>query len=84
PLLHAMRHGTPQQQQLIRHAIEHGGLEDLEHVLQAVRETGALDHVRRLAQIEAETACAAIAHLPASIYREALIELSTFAVHRNF
>jgi octaprenyl-diphosphate synthase len=84
PLLHAMRHGTSQQQLLIRHAIEHGGLEDLEHVLQAVRETGALDHVRRLAQIEAETACAAIAHLPASIYREALIELSTFAVHRNF
>jgi len=84
PLLHAMRHGTPIQQQRIRHAIEQGGLEDMEHVLQAVRDTGALDHVRRMAQSEAELACTAIAHLPASIYREALIELSTFAVNRSF
>lgn len=84
PLLHALRRGTPQQQQLIRHAIEHGGLEDLAQVLQAVRETGALDHVRALAQSEAEAACAAIAHLPASIYRQALIELSSFAVNRSF
>ena len=84
PLLHALRHGTAQQQQLIRHAIEHGGLEDLDAVLQAVRETGALDHVRRIAQTEAENACAAIAHLPNSIYRDALIELAGFAVNRSF
>lgn len=84
PLLHALRHGTPQQHQLIRHAIEHGGLDDLAQVLQAVRETGALDHVRALARSEADAACAAIAHLPASNYREALIELSSFAVNRSF
>jgi octaprenyl-diphosphate synthase len=84
PLLHALRHGTPQQAQLLRHAIEHGGLEDLEQVLQAVRDTGALDHVRRLAQAEADSACAAIAHLPATIYRDALIDLASFAVNRSF
>lgn len=84
PLLYAMRKGTPQQQKTIRHAIENGGLEEMSQVLQAVNETGALDHVRHLARKEADTACAAIAHLPASNYRQALIELSSFAVNRSF
>jgi octaprenyl-diphosphate synthase len=84
PLLYAMRHGNAQQKQVIRHAIENGGLDELPLVLQAVRETGALDYVRSLAKIEADSACAAISKLPASIYQEALIELSAFAVSRTY
>jgi octaprenyl-diphosphate synthase len=84
PLLHAMRHGSPTQNKLIRDGIEQGGLENLTQVVEAVRETGALDHVRRLARLEADAACAAISHFPASLYREALLELSSFAVDRNF
>ena len=84
PLLYAMRHGNAQQKQVIRHAIENGGLDELPLVLQAVRETGALDYVRKLAKIEADSACAAISKLPASIYQEALIELSAFAVSRTY
>lgn len=84
PLLHAMRHGSPAQSRLIRDAIEQGGLENLTQVVDAVRETGALKHVRRLARLEADAACAAISHFPASLYQEALLELSSFAVDRNF
>ena len=84
PLLYAMRHGTPEQAKVIRHAIEHGGLDELPLVMSAVIETGALDYVRALAKQEAETGCRAISHLPGSNYRDALVELSTFAVDRKF
>lgn len=84
PLLYAMRHGNPEQARVIRHAIEHGGLDELSQVMQAVQETGALDYVREVARREAEAGCQAISHLPASNHKQALIELSSFAVNRKF
>lgn len=84
PLLYAMRHGTTTQRDLIRRAIEEGGLAELSAVMQAVRETGALAHVRALASTEAEIGCKAIAHLPDSSYRKALFDLAAFAVDRTF
>lgn len=84
PLLFAMRNGNDQQRTIIRNAIEQGGLDELPAVMQAVRETGALDHVRKIAKNEADIGCAAISHLPHSNYHEALIKLAEFAVNRNF
>jgi octaprenyl-diphosphate synthase len=84
PLLYAMRNGTLQQRETIRRAIMEGGLEDLPEVLEAVRETGALAHVRQLARHEADLACAAIAHLPLTQHRQALLKLAEFAVTRDF
>ena len=84
PLLFAMRNGSPQQREIIRHAIIEGGLKELSHVLQAVHETGALDHVRQLAREEAEKGCAAIAHMPHSKHLDALLKLAEFAVTRDF
>jgi len=84
PLLFAMRNGSKDQSAVIRHAIEHGGLEELAAVMQAVNETGALDHVRQIARNEVELACAAISHLPKTKHHQALISLAEFAVSRNF
>jgi octaprenyl-diphosphate synthase len=84
PLLFAMRNGNAQQRATIRHAIEQGGLEELPTVIQAVKETGALEHVRKLARQEADIGCAAIANLPTSDYHEALINLANFSVDRAF
>ena len=84
PLLYAMRNGNPQQRDTIRRAIEQGGLEELPTVIQAVKETGALEHVRKLARQEAELGCAAIAHLPPSDYHTALLDLARFAADRSF
>ncbi|HEY8118473.1 MAG TPA: polyprenyl synthetase family protein [Methylophilaceae bacterium] len=84
PLLFAMRNGNEQQRLVIRRAIEHGGLDELPAVMQAVNETGALEHVRKIAMNEAAIGCAAIAHLPHSKYFEALIQLAEFAVDRDF
>lgn len=84
PLLYAMRQGSAKQSQLIRNAIEQGGLDNLHEVVAAVRETGALEHVRQIAKQESDIACAAIGHLPNSNYHEALVELAAFAVSRTY
>jgi octaprenyl-diphosphate synthase len=84
PLIYAMRNGTPEQSARVREAIEHGGLEELAPVLEAVRDTGALEYTRRQARAETKIACEAISHLPHTIHRESLLELAAFAVERNF
>lgn len=83
PLLIAMRRGSKEQQKVIRQAIEQGGLDSLQAVLEAVAATDALAEVRRIARAEAVRGQAAIAHLDPSNYRQALMELATFAVERN-
>jgi len=84
PLIHVMQHGTEEQVALVRHAIENGGREDFPAVLEAIQTTRALDFTRNYAQAEADLAVAALQHLPASIFKDALLELSGFAVARCF
>ncbi len=84
PLLYAMRKGNDTQRALIRKAIEQGGLEDFSAIIQAVKDTGALDYVRDVAKNEAQLACQAIAHLPSNQYREAMVALAEFSVSRSF
>lgn len=84
PLLYAMRKGNENQRTLIRKAIEQGGLEDLSAVMQAVKETGALDYVREVAKKEATLACQAIAHLPQNAHLQAMVALAEFSVSRTF
>ena len=83
PLIYVMQHGTPEQAASVRKAIEEGGREDFPLVLEAIRSSGALEHARKRAVAEAELARAAIQCLGASNYKEALLQLSSFAVERN-
>ena len=84
PLLHAMRHGGAEHAKCVRHAIEEGGRESLPGVLAAIRASGALAVARRHAEDEARLALAALAPLPASSFRESLVQLAQFAVARDF
>ncbi|MDD5242226.1 MAG: octaprenyl diphosphate synthase [Sulfuricella sp.] len=84
PLIYAMRNGTAEQAAVVRNAIEHGGLDELNAVMAAIRETGALDYVKRQAKTEAQAACDAISHLPHSKYKESLLQLADFAVMRSY
>jgi octaprenyl-diphosphate synthase len=83
PLIYAMQHGAPEHAAVVRHAIEQGGLADLQAVVQAIRNSGALDYARQRARQEADAATAAIAELPHSVYRDSLLQLASFAVTRN-
>lgn len=76
PLIAAMRLGTAAQRDTIRHAIEHGAIDNIEEILAIVRETGALDVTRQAAAAEAQLAVEATAHLPRNSYTEALLQLA--------
>ena len=85
PLLHAMKHGDPQQSTMIREAIEQGnGRHLLEPVLAAMHQWGSLDYTRQRAEEEADKAIAALQVLPESSYRQALEGLAHLAVKRDF
>jgi octaprenyl-diphosphate synthase len=84
PLIYALKRGTPAQAALIRRAIEQGGGEELSAVLDAIRDTGALDYAREQARTESIAAIEALALLPNSKYRDYLIQLVDFAVTRSY
>jgi octaprenyl-diphosphate synthase len=84
PLIHVVQHGSPEQIALVRRAIENGGREDFSAVFTAIQSTQALDFTRKHARAEADMAIAALQPLPASIFKDALLELSDFAVARCF
>ena len=83
PLIHVMRHGSPEERTMVRRAIEEGHTDQQEAVLTAVRRTGALDYAMDLARRESDAARAAISGWPASPYRDALLYLSTYSVERD-
>ena len=83
PLIQTIISGTEQQATLVRQAIENGGLEQLDSVMEAVRTSGALDYTARRAQEQAEKAISAIRILPDTPYRQALIDLAQLSVSRT-
>ena len=83
PLLIAMERASADERQLIRHAIEHGEQERLDEIIAIVRRTGALEATREAARAEAGIARQCLEHLPASPYREALLEFCVRSVDRS-
>ncbi len=84
PLLYAMHQSAPADAAVVRKAIQLGGLDSLDAVLAAVKNTNASQYVLNLAKSEAEQGCAAIAHLADSPHKKALIDLAAFAVNRSY
>lgn len=84
PLIYAMCHGSRKQAAVIRQAIEEGGQDLIKPVIAAIESTGALAYTAHSAEKEAAKAAQALAALPESPYKEALIALTHFAVERNY
>ena len=83
PLLYALRTGNATQQRLLRAAIEKGGLEHIAEVVVAIESTGANAYTARKAEDEAQCAVQALAAIPESPYKQALLDLARFSVHRT-
>jgi octaprenyl-diphosphate synthase len=84
PLLYTMAHGSETQKQLVRDAIEHGnGMEHLDEILDAMKQTGALIYTQKKAEIEADKAINALSILPESDYKKALTALAHIAANRS-
>lgn len=83
PLIYAIQHSHPTQQQIIRQTIEHGGLDHLDDILLAIEDSKALDYTMQKAQLAAMAAQACLIDLPSSPYKDALSTLTNIAVDRS-
>ncbi|CAM3671720.1 octaprenyl diphosphate synthase [Rheinheimera salexigens] len=84
PLIYALKHGTAEQQSLIKAAITDGnGLTHLDAIMAALNETKAFEYTRKIAEQEAENARQALVNIPESEYKDALLALADIAVSRN-
>jgi octaprenyl-diphosphate synthase len=84
PVIHALANSSAADAALLRAAIENGGIGDLDRITRLIETSGGLDYTARMAQREKDLAVAAIAGLPASNYRDALVALADFAVARTY
>lgn len=84
PLLHALEQGTEAQQAIIRKSLKEGSLAHMEEILEAIKDTQAIEFTKNLASKEVESALSALTILPESNYKKALQELALFAVQRSF
>lgn len=84
PLIYAMQHGSETQKALIREAIEKAnGMQHFDEIMQALHETKALEYTKMRALEEADKAIAALAIIPESEYKQALISLAHLAANRK-
>ncbi|HEX6634209.1 MAG TPA: polyprenyl synthetase family protein [Usitatibacter sp.] len=84
PLIRVMRVGTEEERRTVRHAVEHGGMGDLEAVVAAIHRVDALEYTRARARQEAAIATARLERIPDSPCRDSLLQLALFSVERKF
>jgi len=85
PLIYALQRCSPREQLLMRTAIENGGgRDDIDAIIAAISSSGALAHTISRARVASETAIAALARVPESVYKESLVQLAQFAVERRY
>lgn len=84
PLIYVMRNGSKAQSEIVRKAIEEGGLEYIDQVLEAINETGAITYTEETAKQEARLAIQQLGRLKDSPYKDALTGLAEFSVDRQF
>jgi len=83
PLLYALQQGTPAQQEKIKQGLTEGSLKYLPEILDALKETGAIEYTQTLAAQEVDKAIDALQVLPDSKYKEALEELARYTISRD-
>ncbi len=83
PLIAAMQRGSVAQRDLIRHAIEHGAVDELDAIVCIVRETGALEVTRDAAAAEARRAMRCCDALPRNDHTAGLLQLASSLLERR-
>mgnify|MGYP001443637552 FL=1 len=83
PLIHALQHADAESAQTIRRVIETGGLDSLDRVIGAIRDSGAIDYSVARAQGYADAAHRALNALPDSVARASLDTLARYAICRD-
>ncbi len=84
PLIYAIQNGTPSEAEIIIEAIQNGNRDAFNAVYEIVQRTQAITYTEQRADEEALKAIAALACLPDSEFKDALILLANFSVQRNY
>lgn len=83
PVIIALRRSQGAQAKILREAIENGGLDQLDAVMQAIHDTNALFESKQYAIKESELAIQHAASLPQNDHTQALIALARIALERS-
>jgi octaprenyl-diphosphate synthase len=83
PLIHVMNRGAPAERELVREAIVRGHTTEFDRIVAAVRSTDALAYARQRAREEVEAGHRALACLPDSEHRRALLALADQSLARD-
>ncbi len=83
PLIYALETAGAQHKQLLREAIEQGRAGPLQAIVNAIRDSGAIERTRARAENHAHAAREALTALPASPQRDALGVLADYSVKRT-
>lgn len=83
PLIYAIQQSEPEAAGIVIKAIKNGQRDAFNEVYQIVKNTNAITYTEQRAEEEAQKAIAALALIPESAYKQALVSLARFAVQRN-
>ena len=83
PLIYALKNSSGSTAEMIRNAISDGGRESLNEILKVIENTNAIEYTEQVAKQMTQIARKQIQKLPVSTHREALLELTNFAIHRK-
>ncbi|MBA6414157.1 polyprenyl synthetase family protein [Parahaliea sp. F7430] len=83
PLIHVMQQGSDAERELVRQAIINKSSESLNEIVAAVNRCGGTTYTRQQAQHYHDAALAAIAHLPPSPAKEALLAVTALSIKRD-
>lgn len=84
PLIYAIERSTESQSTILRNAIENGSREAFREVYEIVESTDAIAYTSGRAVQEANKAIEALSALPASEFKEALVNLARLSVERRY
>lgn len=84
PLIFSMREGSKEEAGLIRQAIKDCDASQIKQVVEIVQTSGGLEYTRNSAREQALLAQQAIADLPDTEYKKALLGLADFALSRSY
>jgi octaprenyl-diphosphate synthase len=83
PLIYAIERAPAERAASLRRAIETGGLDSLDNIVAAIRDTGSIERARSRAKQYADAAKAALANVASSPARDALIVLADYSLQRD-
>lgn len=83
PLIIALQRSKGDEAKQIREAIEEGGLQNIDDIIQTINNTNALDYTVDVAKAEVALAISQLDHLPDTQYKSALIALTWLCIERT-